>query len=296
MLISMKKSIIFAAMMSVAAVPAFAAPITLVGDFVQTTITDKGVLNSLIYDQTGNAIFDPLTDYVAPGTPFEAFAINFNGVTYANSNSGGTAISGSTSAAGANSALWTGGNSLFTLSHLFFFDADDRRISIETTFAALVDSVSDVLFSRAVDPDPDSRKHFTSSTINNRGLDDQGIPTSDFVGSAGSVSGLPLGLYYNGAITHNTGISTICCSTIEPSFYLNGGNLGDNSVGDHGIGLGFNLGQLQQGDRLSWTYSYVMGDSFDQIDIPTPVNAPATALLMLSGLGLAAFRRRKLKA
>ena len=84
---------------------------------------------------------------------------------------------------------------------------------------------------------------------------------------------------------------------IDPNFYLNGGNMGNDSVGDHGIGLAFNLGKLKQGDRMSWTYSYVMGDSFAQIDIPTnPVNTPATAFLMLSGLGLVAFKRRQKKA
>jgi len=133
--------------------------------------------------------------------------------------------------------------------------------------------------------------------VNNRGLASQNVAVTDFVGSAGSISQLPLGLYYNGAIAHNTGISSSCCSTIDPNFYLTGGNLGNSSIGDHGIGLGFNLGTLKQGDRMSWTYSYVMGDSFAQIDLPTnPVSAPTTAFLMLSGLGLVAFKRRQQKA
>jgi len=294
----MKKNIIVAALLSAfATTPALASTITLTGDYITASVNDKGVLNSIIYDKNGNGIFDPSTDYVAPGTPFEAFGVNFNGSIYVNSNSGGTAISGSTASAGGNSALWTGGNTLFSLTQLFSFNANERRINIETTFAALVDSMSDVLFSRAVDPDPDSLKHGTYDTVNNRGLAAQNVAVTDFVGSAGSVSGLPLGLYYSGLITHNTGISSNCCGTIDPSFYLNGGNMGNNSVGDHGIGLAFNLGKLKQGDRMSWTYSYVMGDSFAKIDIPTnPVNTPATAFLMLSGLGLVAFKRRQKKA
>lgn len=294
----MKKSFIAAALISAfAAAPAFASTITLTGDYIKANVTDKGVLNSIIYDKNGNGVFDSSTDYVTPGTPFEAFAVHFNGSDYVNSNSGVTSISGSTTVAGPNAALWTGGNSLFSMSQLFSFNVDERRINIETTFAALVDSMSDVLFSRAVDPDPDSLKHGSFDTINNRGLTAQNVAVNDFVGSAGRISGLPLGLYYNGAIAHNTGISSFCCGTIDPTFYLTGGDSGNSSIGDNGIGLGFNLGTLKQGDRMSWTYSYVMGDSFAQIDLPTnPVSAPTTAFLMLSGLGLVAFKRRQQKA
>jgi len=117
----MKKSFIAAALISAfAAAPAFASTITLTGDYIKANVTDKGVLNSIIYDKNGNGVFDTNTDYVAPGTPFEAFAVSFNGTTYVNSNSGVTNIAGSTTAVGVNSALWSGGNSLFSLSHSFF--------------------------------------------------------------------------------------------------------------------------------------------------------------------------------
>jgi len=279
---------------------AIAAPITLESDFVRVSITDKGVFNSLRYDSAGTGTFAANKDYVSPGTPFEGFGVKVGtGAVQANSNSGGTAIAGSLAAASGSfnyGALWTGGNTQYSLSHLFYFNDGDERVNIRTTLTALSD-LGNVRFSRAVDPDPDNYSGGSASTNNQRGIVAQGIPVEDFVGSLGSISGLPLGLFYSGLIVHNTGIVDNCCSTIDPDVYLSGGDQGNSSSGDDGIGLAFNLGNLSRGQALTWDYAYVMGGSLDSIDIPGGGTVPEPTSLVLLGLSLGTLglmrRRRK---
>lgn len=279
------------------------ANVTLTGDYVKTTITDRGVMNSLIYDPTGLGNFIATTDYVAPGIPFEGFGVRIGTSTnVANSNSGGQNIAqvGSlTSSAiitNGGSVTWNGTYSgLFEISHVFSFSDTDQRVNINTTFHAL-QGLADVRISRAVDPDPDNYPGGTAATNNQRGIVSPAVATTDFVGSIGQISGRPLGLYYTGAITHNSGIVASCCSVTDPDAYLAGGNMGDSSSGDNGIGLGFNLGDLLAGDSVSWSYAYVMGGSLGTIDIPGRVPEPFS--LALVGLGLAGMglsRRRKSK-
>lgn len=280
-----------------------AADVTLIGDSVQAVITDKGVLSSLIFDPSGTGTFNPSNDYISPGIPFEAFAVRIGPSTFLeNSNSGPFNINGSTVAGIGNSAIWTGtAGGLFTLQHVFQFNTTDQRVNITTTLTPLSD-LTDVRISRAADPDPDSLSHGTASTNNQRGIPSNTppVPVTDFVGSLGAVSGLPLGLFFSGPITHNTGLSGDCCSQADPDFYLAGGDLGDSSSGDNGIGIAFALGNLTTGTPVTWSYAYVMGGSLGTIDIPEPPTpggtAPEPGMLSLVGVALAGFgalRRRK---
>lgn len=284
----------------------FAAPVLLQSDSVRVNITDRGVFSSLRYDPLGGGSFPGDKDYVSPGIPFEGFEVrlaNLAGGTsvYANSNSAGASLAGVTSVAAGSfdfGASWTGGNSLFELTHLFYFDAGDERVNIQTTLTALTD-LNDVRVSRAVDPDPDNYPGGSAGTNNQRGIAAQSVPVSDFVGSLGAISGYPLGLYYGGTITHNTGIVSYCCGITDADNYLAGGELGDSSSGDHGIGIGFALGDLASGQSMVWNYAYVMGGSLDAIDIPDDPTVPEPGTLMLSALallGAVGARRRAVAA
>lgn len=301
------------------------ANILLSGDFIQTQISNDGTLGDgssdpgLVYDSTGTGTFDSNYDYVAPGTPFEAFGIRYDGSGLLNNDNSHTAGSVGSSddfaltslldISGAsvydNHAIWSGGNAALSIIHNFFFNDEDERINITSIITANTD-ITGLLFSRAVDPDPDSRAHGTHDTNNQRGIDNNAdgdavdpgdVAVENFVGSLGSVSGSPLGLFADSGFTQNTGISGSCCSTIDPLTYLGGGNRGDSSIGDHGIGIAFTLGDLLAGQSISVDYAYVMGGSLATIDLPpTPVvdaTAPSTISIMLLSLsGLLAFRRK----
>lgn len=302
------------------------ANIIMTGDYVLTQVSNDGTLGNrgfnpgLVYDSTGLGNFDSNFDYLAPGTPHEAFGIRYNTVTgssglLGNSNSAsGDVTSGddfslvsltdmTPGSSFDNHVRWSGTNSVINIVHDFFFNDDEERVNIKTTIEALVD-ITDLLFARAIDPDPDSRAHGTSATNNQRGIDNNGdgdaldsgdVAVENFVGSLGSVSGTPLGLFANTSFTQNTGIVGACCSVFDPLTYLAGGNLGDSSTGDNGIGIAFNLGDLLAGEQVSVDYAYVMAGSLATIDLPDDddsTTVPTPSSIGLFGLCLLALTRR----
>jgi len=302
------------------------ANIIMTGDFISTQVSNDGTLGEgssapgLLYDETGTGSFDPDTDYIKPGNPFEGFGVQYTqgGSTFVGGNRNSISAGGvggsdnfsltsltdlSSSSIFDNYVSWVGTNGVVDIVHDFFFDNDDELINITTTITALTD-LTGLLFSRAVDPDPDSSLAGGSpQTENQRGIDanndgdfdDVGdIALENFVGSVGQLSNKPLGLFADSSFTQNTGIATACCSTIDPMVYLLGGQQGDSSLADHGIGIGFELGDLSTGSSVSVDYAYVMGGTLETIGIPDDptVNVSAPTTFGLLGLSLLAMFRR----
>jgi len=297
-------------------VAAFAAPITLTGNFVQVGVNDRGTLGSggstppgMRHDPTGTGNFTPggiANDYLTPGTPSEAFAVSygtptarqFRVATNASATTAFTTVSATTLTTEAGYSLagtWSGTiGGVLNISHTYFFNAGDERINIRTTIEALTD-LADLNFGRHLDPDPDVNRFGSFATRNTRG--NSVFAAEDLVSAAGTSTGLTVGLLDNQATYFsNTGISSGCCSIDNPDNVLLG--YGPTSptfnTGDFGMQMAWAIGNLATGATATINYAYVFGDRQDTVGGGT-VPAPMSALLVGLGLVGVALSRRQAK-
>lgn len=260
-----------AAIALLAASPALAASLVLSGDYMKIGLNDGGTLGysgntspGILYDGTGTGTFNDAYDYLTPGTPFEGFVVAGNGgsaFTLVNNNFGQFDISGGTltdysgvafnGATYDQRAVWTGtAAGLFTITNDYYFDEGDQRLKIRTTITALSD-LTDITFSRQLDPDAVAAAGDSSATNNFRGTDS--VSANDLVYAEALVSKYVIGLYTDSSYTHN---SAITFWTTDTASYLNGEDVGN---GDNTIGLGFDLGDLLTGGTITFDYSYIFG-------------------------------------
>lgn len=287
------------------------APISLTGNYLNVGISDAGTFGSngnaqpgLQHDPTGSGNFNSNQDYVSPGSPHDGFSLISDQFGFSQNDNHGpydfgftspSLLTGASAMGFAHAAIWSGSNTFAQITNAYFFNDNDQRVLVKTTITALA-SLTNLVFARSVDPDPDNAAPFYDPITNNqRGNSLYGI--DDFVGSAGAHSGLTLALVNidDAGFDHTTSIQGSCCENINPYDVLNhsGNDQGLTSFGDHGLNLAYLIGDLSEGASAIVTYSYSVGDNIDVVGPPTgTVPEPATWALMLVGFGAAGIAMR----
>jgi len=290
---------------------AFAAPLTLTGNYLKVGISDYGTLGSngstspgILHDPTGTSTFTG-DDYLTPGTPHEGFSFNSTETGFIQNSNAGSSNFGTTSPTllvGAaangydNAATWTGSNGSLTVTNSYFFNIGDERILIQTTISSSR-ALTNAAFARSEDPDPDVDTYGSYATDNQRG--NSLFSMADFVGAAGANTGLTIALL-NGEgnpVDRNTAIGPGCCSNLDPYYVLAGGDGTTSSAEDDSINMAWRLGDLAADESILLTYYYVFGENIDTTGGNGTVPEPATLALMGMGLlGLGWSRRNKAKS
>lgn len=210
----------------------------------------------LQYDATGTGTFNSSYDYLTPGTPFEGFTVKIDGVSYRNNNASNLAqITGSwTGPTSASSAIWSGGVAgAFNLQNTYSLTSGQQYLGIQTRIT-VTNAVSDLYFSRYIDPDARAAAGDTSATDNVRGY--SGIPATNVVFSEALKSRYALGIYTGQNGNVNTGPSSSWST--DPATYYSGGTY-TVGQGDHTMGMSFFSSGLSAGDIVTYNYAYIFG-------------------------------------
>ncbi|HHH75667.1 MAG TPA: hypothetical protein ENL03_01420, partial [Phycisphaerae bacterium] len=107
------------------------------------------------------------------------------------------------------------------------------------------------------DPDP-----VGTVTTNQRGHAGSSLAGEDWISATSSTDEV-MALYSTSDVTHNTNIATSW--TQDPAYFLSG--TVDSSTSDAVIGMGFNVGTLNNGESASFTLAYAAANDFDTLDI-----------------------------
>ncbi|SFJ28740.1 autotransporter-associated beta strand repeat-containing protein [Sphingomonas sp. NFR04] len=222
---------------------------------------DGNTSPGILYDGTGSGTFNPAYDYLTPGTPYEGFVVTADGMAAAINNNRGTSnvVGSLTNYSGVayggstydQRAVWSGTyGSYFTITNDYYFNNNSQQVGIRTTITALSD-LTNLAFSRALDPDARAADGDSSATNNFRG--NGGVSVNDLVYAEALASKYVIGLFTNSSYAHNSAVTRW---EMDTATYLAGTDVGN---GDNVIGLGFNLGSLLTGASAVIDYSYIFG-------------------------------------
>lgn len=252
--------------------------------------------DGIMFDQTGTGTFDPDFDFLAPGSPFDGFAINDGETTLIHNNNdffgydpnvpgtltnfSGVEFAGET---WDNRIIWQTETADLLISHDYFFNDNDQQVQIRTSITAKSD-IAELYFTRAVDPDAVVSDGDSSTT---RNIIEQNPVVTSVYGET------LVSLYLMGLLAFNDqeGVDGVRArlntswgfDTNYPTngegepdgeyygldanqMYNNaddGGDFGASGTeSDDVIALAFDLGSLLTGETRSFLYSYIFGDDF----------------------------------
>lgn len=304
---SLLAAAVLAGIFSVVSVAANATPTVIQNGNVKAGVSDAGTLGSndsnppgLLYDPTGTGTYGN-NDFLTPGTPFEGFYITMDGgdVNFCSNNDESCsdfAATSPTSLTG-TSATWTATttNGALTVTNLYTLTTVNGKSVITITTTLLNNSgvtMNGIEFLRTLDPDPDYNTFGDYNTNNT-------VVSNDSACAAGQSTNETVCISYSGPLTHKAGVSDSSDWDTDPADWLAGQNGGN---GDFSIGMGFDLGDLANGDSITFTYGYGVGTTLASAgggaSVPEPSGLGMFGLGALGLLGLFGFdaARRKRRA
>jgi hypothetical protein len=247
-------------------------------------------------------------DYFVPGTPYEAWLLEFtfNGIDYSFGNDGASAIYPSypyyypqvpqtsltnTSAGTTNSALWvgtaTGGGQSILVEQNFHFADSDAKFMIDVTLTNTgTEPLQNVEYARAVDPDQEVDWTFDFTTTNYVGNQPDGTNNLAQAVGTGLVYATPLALHmiHPNAKAHVIPDARLeIMSTDEPLDNTNAPTQGAPRVADCGIAVATRIAVLNPGQSVTIPVAYILNEE-EVINPPSEVPVSNWALALMVGL------------
>ena len=252
------------------------------GAYIKFGINSGGTLGNggtmghgLVFDPTGSGNFPDTDDWIAPGAPFEGFAVGFNDsqTEYNNNSLGNTITDTSLDYVEGKGVIWTGNTSQLKIIHTYNISSDGQFLIIESSYEAKSD-LTDLYALRSVDPDVMVAGYSDSSaTINVVSAGE-----TDYVYSQGQSSGYILGLINDDqSQDHKVRISNDWNNNAK-DFYEGIGDFAENNTRDATIGIVANLGDLASGEFAETNFKYFFGADLSVLDTGTSSSSSGSTL------------------
>jgi len=224
-------------------------------------------------------------DFFLPGSPYEAFSVKMNGTLYENSGGGNAAINGSVtdfiSDGTSSSVEWTGLIGNLEVRQVATVGKDKSYILIRVFFKNKGSAtISNVFYTRSVDPDNEVDQGGSYSTINTIEQQNMNSTSTALVSGKGINYGSYLGL---GSRDCRARVAVMSSFSSNGEDIYNGigsvalKNAGATNTADNAIAVAFNVGNLAAGETSSVAMAYVLNAS----DLP-PAMAETDPLFKVS--------------